>query len=121
MPVSSVIGAALAGFAITLFKRYRLITILSAFIMTAGVFLLTRMTPTTGLLEAVVFMGISGIGLGPVFLVLTIAAQKALPRTRPGVGTSLARYLGQPGSVLGVAILRTRVNHTLGTDIAGPL
>jgi len=41
MTVSSVIGAALAGFAITVLKRYQLITILSALIMTAGVFLLT--------------------------------------------------------------------------------
>src|SRR6266581_4557448 len=42
MTVSSVVGAALAGFAITVFKRYRLITILSALIMTAGVFLYRR-------------------------------------------------------------------------------
>src|SRR5712692_1197301 len=115
MTVSSVIGAALAGFAITLFKRYRLITILSALIMTAGVFLLTRMTPTTGLLEAIVFMVIAGIGLGPFFSVLTIAA---LPRTRLGIGTSAVRYLGQLGAVLGVAIVGTVVNNTLSNDIA---
>ncbi|MFL5587187.1 MAG: MDR family MFS transporter [Ktedonobacteraceae bacterium] len=121
MTVSSVIGAALAGLAITLFKRYRLITILSALIMTAGVFLLTRMTPTTGLLEAVVFMVIAGIGLGPFFSVLTIAAQNALPRTRLGIGTSSVRYLGQLGSVLGVAIVGTVVNNTLASDIAGRL
>src|SRR5437588_826653 len=84
MTVSSVIGGALAGFAITVFKRYRLITILSALIMTAGVFLLTRMTPTTGLLEAVVFMVIAGIGLGPFFSVLTIAAQRAVAQVPPG-------------------------------------
>jgi hypothetical protein len=86
--------------------------------MTAGVFLLTRMTPTTGLLEAVVFMVIAGIGLGPFFSVLTIAAQNALPRTRLGIGTSAVRYLGQLGSVLGVAIVGTVVNNTLSNDIA---
>ena len=121
MTVSSVIGAALAGFAITIFKRYQLITILSALIMTAGVFLLTRMTPTTGLLEAVIYMVIAGIGLGPFFSVLTIAAQNALPRTRLGIGTSSVRYLGQLGSVLGVAIVGTVVNNTLATDIASRL
>jgi len=42
MTVSSVIGAALAGFAITVFKRYQLLTILSAIVMTAGVLLLTQ-------------------------------------------------------------------------------
>ncbi|MDQ6659999.1 MAG: MFS transporter, partial [Chloroflexota bacterium] len=121
MTVSSVIGAALAGFAITMLKRYQLITILSALIMTAGVFLLSRLTPTTGLLEAVIYMVIAGIGLGPFFSVLTIAAQNALPRTRLGIGTSAVRYLGQLGSVLGVAIVGTVVNNTLASDIANRL
>jgi predicted MFS family arabinose efflux permease len=121
MTVSSVIGAALAGFAITMLKRYQLITILSALIMTAGVFLLSRMTPTTDLLEAIIYMVIAGIGLGPFFSVLTIAAQNALPRTRLGIGTSAVRYLGQLGSVLGVAIVGTVVNNTLASDIASRL
>ena len=112
MTVSSVIGAALAGLAITIFKRYRLITIVSSFVMTVGVFLLILMTPTTGLLVVVIFMVIAGIGLGPFFSVLTIAAQNALPRTRLGIGTSAVRYLGQLGSVLGVAIVGTVVNNT---------
>lgn len=117
MTVSSVIGAALAGFAITVLKRYQLITILSALSMTAGVFLLTRMTPSTSLLEAIIFMVIAGIGLGPFFSVLTIAAQNALPRTRLGVGTASVRYLGQLGAVLGVAIVGTVVNQTLANDL----
>src|SRR6266480_7577131 len=121
MTVSSVIGAALAGFAITVLKRYQLITILSALVMTAGVFLLSRITPSTSLLEAVIFMVIAGIGLGPFFSVPTIAAQNALPRTRLGVGTAAVRYLGQLGAVLGVAIVGTVVNNTLASDIAGRL
>ena len=116
MTVSSVIGAALAGFAITMLIRYQLITILSALIMT-GVFLLTRMTPSSSLLEAIIFMVIAGIGLGPFFSVLTIAAQNALPRTRLGVGTASVRYLGQLGAVLGVAIVGTVVNRTLANDL----
>ena len=121
MTVSSVIAAALAGFAITVLKRYQLITIVSAFILIVGVFLLTRMTPSTGIPEAIIFMVIAGIGLGPFFSVLTIAAQNALPRTRLGIGTSAVRYLGQLGSVLGVAIIGTVVNNSLASDIASRL
>ena len=121
MTVSSVIGAAVAGGVIVAFKRYQLITILSALVMTAGVFLLITMTPTTGLFEAIIFMVIAGIGLGPFFSVLTIAAQNALPRTQLGIGTSAVRYLGQLGSVLGVAIVGTVVNNTLASDIASRL
>ena len=121
MTVSSVIGAALAGFAVTVLKRYQVIAIVGALIMTAGVFLLTRMTPTTSILEAIIFMVIAGIGLGPFFSILTIAAQNALPATRLGIGTSAVRYLGQLGSVLGVAIVGTVVNNTLASDIASRL
>jgi hypothetical protein len=53
--------------------------------------------------------------------VLTIGAQNALPRTRLGIGTSAVRYLGQLGSVLGVAIVGTVVNNTLASDIASRL
>ena len=117
MTVSSVLGAMLAGFAITLLKRYRLITILSALVMTAGVFLLSRITPSTSLLEVIIFMVIAGIGLGPFFSVPTIAAQNALPRTRLGISTSALRYLSQLGAVLGVALVGTVVNNTLASDI----
>ncbi len=121
MTVSSVIGAALGGFAITVLKRYQLISIVSAFVMTVGVFLLTRMTPSTVLFEAIIFMMIAGIGLGPFFSILTIAAQNALPPTRLGIGTSAVRYLGQLGSVLGVAIIGTVVNNSLASDISNRL
>src|SRR5438876_80769 len=102
LTVSTVVGAALAGIAVTRFKRYQLVTIVGALIMTAGVFLLTRMTISTSLLEAAIFMVIAGIGLGTFFSVLTVAAQNALPRTQLGVGTGAVRYLGQLGAVLGV-------------------
>src|SRR3989442_8540847 len=62
-------------------------------------------------------MVIAGIGLGPFFSVLTVAAQNALPRNELGIGTSAVRYLGQLGSVLGVAIVGTAVNNTLASDI----
>ena len=85
--------------------------------MTAGVFLLSRITPSTSLLEVIIFMVIAGIGLGPFFSVPTIAAQNALPRTRLGIGTSAVRYLSQLGAVLGVAIVGTVVNNTFASDI----
>jgi EmrB/QacA subfamily drug resistance transporter len=117
LSVSTVVGAMLAGFVVSMLKRYQVVTIVGALIMTVGVFLLTQMTISTGLLEAVIFMVIAGIGMGTFFAVLTLAAQNALPRTRLGVGTAAVRYLGQLGAVLGVAIVGTVVNQTLSSDI----
>ncbi len=118
LTLATVVGAALAGFLVSAMKRYQLISIVGALIMTAGVFLLTRLTPATSLLEAAIYMAIAGVGLGTFFSLLTLAAQNALPVTRLGVGTGAVRYMGQLGGVLGVAVVGTVVNNTLADDIA---
>ncbi len=117
LTVSTVVGATLAGMIMAARQRYRSITIIGALIMTIGVFLLTRMTISTGLLQAAIAMVIAGVGLGSFFSILTLAAQNSLPRARLGVGTGAVRYLGQLGSVLGVAIIGTVVNQTLASDL----
>jgi len=117
LSVSVVVGAMLASFVVSMLKRYRVVTIVGAIVMTIGVFLLTQMTISTSLLEAVIFMMIAGIGMGTFFAVVTLVAQNALPRTSLGVGTAAVRYLGQLGAVLGVAIVGTVVNQTLSSDI----
>jgi EmrB/QacA subfamily drug resistance transporter len=121
LTLSSVVGAILAGLVMGALKRHRLIMILSALIMTVGTFLLTRITPTTGLLEAVIVMAIVGIGAGPFYTVPMVAAQNALPRARLGIGTTVLRYLGQLGLVLGVAIVGTVVNSTLASNLVARL
>jgi MFS family permease len=118
MTLSSVIGAAFAGFLVTKLKRYQAITIIGAVVMTIGIFLLTRITMSSELGVVVAFMIIAGLGLGVFFSVLTVASQNALPRARLGIGTSAVRYLGQLGAVVGVALVGTVVNNTLSTDLA---
>jgi len=117
LTVSVVIGSLVAATIMASSKRYQIITIVGALVMTIGVFLFTRMTASTSLLEAAIYMVITGLGLGSFFSILTLAAQNSLPRARLGVGTGAVRYLGQLGSVLGVAIVATVVNQTLASDI----
>ena len=117
LTISTVVGSLIAAAIMASRKRYQLITIIGAMIMTVGVFLLTLMTASTSLLVAAIYMVIAGLGLGSFFSILTLAAQNSLPRTRLGVGTGAVRYLGQLGSVLGVAIVATVVNQTLANDI----
>jgi EmrB/QacA subfamily drug resistance transporter len=117
LTVSLVVGAGLSGFVVAMLKRYQAITILGAIVMSAGVYLMTRMTVSTGLPEIVIYMVVAGIGIGIFFSILTLAVQNALPRTRLGVGTGAVRYLSQLGSTLGVAIVGTVVNNTISSDI----
>src|SRR5258707_373608 len=121
LTVSVVVGAGLSGFVVAMLKRYQAITILGAIVMSAGVFLMTRMTVSTGLPEVVIYMVVAGIGIGIFFSILTLAVQNALPRTRLGVGTGAVRYLSQLGSTLGVAIVGTVVNNTISSDIVNRL
>jgi EmrB/QacA subfamily drug resistance transporter len=118
MSLASVVGAMVAGFTVARFKRYQIITIVGSIVMSAGVFLMTRMTDKTGLLEATIFMVTAGLGLGTFFSVVNLAAQNSIPRSRLGVGTGAVRLMGQFGAVLGVAIVGTVVNNSLSTALA---
>jgi MFS family permease len=117
LTISSVIGAGVAGILVARFQRYQLVSIVAALVLTAGVFLLIRISTTISVLEMIVFMVIAGLGLGPFFSVLQLAAQNAIPRARLGVGTAAVRFVGQIGAVLGVALVGTVVNQTLADDI----
>jgi len=118
LTLSSVAGATVGALLINRLNGYRRIIITGAVLLTIGAFLLTRLTPTTSLLFTTIAMVIAGLGIGPFFSVLTLAAQNALPQSRLGAGTSAIRYLTQLGVVLGVAVVGTVVNHTLTADIA---
>lgn len=115
---SAVVGAMIAGMLIAFLKRYQIVTIVGALIMTVGVFMLTRMNVSTSLIVVIAALAISGIGLGAFFSVLNLTAQNALPRSRLGVGTAAVRYMSEVGATLGIAIVGSVVNSTIASDIA---
>jgi EmrB/QacA subfamily drug resistance transporter len=118
LTISVVIGGGIASALVARFLRYQLVTIVSGLIMTVGVFLLmTQISTTSSILEMSIFMAIIGIGLGPFFSVLQLAAQNAIPRSRLGVGTAAVRSVTQIGAVMGVAVVGTVVNQSLSNDI----
>lgn len=119
--LSSVVGAMAGGILVTKIKKFKIITIVGAIMMFIGVFLMSRMDATTSLWEAITFMIITGLGVGPFFSILTLIAQNAVPRSKLGVGTGSTRFFGQLGGVLGVAVVGTVVNNTLGSDLANRL
>ncbi|MBA3825492.1 MAG: hypothetical protein H0X24_16545 [Ktedonobacterales bacterium] len=102
-------------------KRYQAILIVAAVVMTVGAFLLTRLTATSGTSETLIVMVILGLGIGPFFTGPTLAAQNALPSQQLGIGTAAVRYMGQLGSVLGVAVIGSVVNNVLASDITARL
>lgn len=119
--LSSVVGAMVGAILMTKIKKFKGITIIGAVTMLVGVFLMSRMDSSTSLWVAIIFMIITGLGVGPFFSILTLIAQNAVPRSRLGVGTGAARFFAQLGGVLGVAVVGTVVNNTLSSELGNRL
>ena len=117
--VSMVIGAMLSSQVLGRFRHYRLVAVVSALIMCIGAFLVTRMTPVTGIARSIGILVLTGIGIGPFFSLPMVAVQNALPADRLGTSTAALRYLGQLGASLGIAIVGTVVASSVSGNLLG--
>jgi len=77
-----VVGAMLSTQAMGKFKRYRVVGIVAALLMSAGAFLITLMNPATGIALAISILVLTGIGIGPFFSLPMVVVQNALPADR---------------------------------------
>ncbi|WP_280343063.1 MDR family MFS transporter [Nocardia neocaledoniensis] len=98
------LGSILSGRLISKTGRYRVFPVIGAATLTAGLFLLHLLDATSPLWLAMVFMGITGFGLGNLMQPLTLALQNALPPKDMGVSTASATFFRQIGGTLGAAV-----------------
>jgi EmrB/QacA subfamily drug resistance transporter len=99
--------------------RYRAFPIAGTAVIAIGLFLLSRLTPTTGGLEQAAFMVILGIGLGGVMQVLVLVTQNAVPQSELGVATSAATFFRSIGGSFGAAIFGAIFSNVLAGKLAG--
>jgi EmrB/QacA subfamily drug resistance transporter len=85
--------------------RYKVFPLLGTGIMTAGLVLLSRLSPGTSTYLTSAYILLLGIGLGMVMQVLVIAVQNAVDYRDLGVATSGATLFRLIGGSLGTAIL----------------
>jgi len=103
MMVTSSIAAALGGSLANKFS-YRSIMLTSGIIMAVGTYLLSTLEPSTPRLAVTIYMMVIGLGVGPSFSVLGMAAlQKALPQQR-GIASSTSNFLRSLGMTLGITV-----------------
>lgn len=119
--LSMVAGAIVSGQVIGRFKRYRVVGIVAALVMSVGTFLITLMTPETGIVLAISILVLTGVGIGPFFSLPMVAVQNALPADRLGVSMAGLRYLGQLGASLGIAIVGTVFSSSVSGDLMSHL
>lgn len=110
LPVA--ISAILGGQVITKLGRYHVLAVIGALILLVGLFLLTRMDPTTALWTITLAMIVVGLGMGILQPIYTVAGQNVIPPERLGAGTGTVNYLRAMGSLVGTAVLGAIVTHS---------
>ncbi|HEY6412014.1 MAG TPA: MDR family MFS transporter [Ktedonobacteraceae bacterium] len=87
--------------------RYKILAMVGFIVAAIGMFLLSRMTPTTSQGEVVRNMIITGLGMGVMMSLFTIIVQNAFPYRQLGEVTASLTFFRSIGSTMGVAVMGT--------------
>jgi EmrB/QacA subfamily drug resistance transporter len=96
---------------------YRSIILTSMSIMTIGFLLMSQMDLHTTNSTVVLYMIITGLGMGALMPVLTIAVQSAVPREQRGVATSSSQFFRSIGATLGVSVMGALMTNKMNAGI----
>src|SRR3989440_4738906 len=99
--VSSILGGQL----LSRTGRYKILAIIGFAVAAFGMFLLSRMTPTTTEGEIVRNMIVTGLGIGVMMSLFTIVVQNAFPYRQLGEVTATLTFFRSIGSTIGVAVI----------------
>ncbi|MGH3496030.1 MAG: MFS transporter [Nocardioidaceae bacterium] len=98
--------------------RYKVFPVAGTAVMTVGLFLLSRLTATTGNVYASLAMFVLGLGIGAVMQVLVIAVQNAVGYEDLGTATSGATFFRSIGGSFGVAVFGAIFSGRLAGNLA---
>jgi EmrB/QacA subfamily drug resistance transporter len=87
--------------------RYKVFPVAGGLVMALGLFLLSRMDPSTSVGLSALYLFVLGMGIGLSMQVLTIIVQSSVPYTDLGVATSGVTFFRTMGSAFGAAIFGT--------------
>ncbi len=109
------------GQLISRWGRYKIFPIVGTAVMTAGLYLLSRLTPTTSFWVVSVYLFILGVGIGGSLQVLIIAVQNAVGYADLGAATSGATFFRSIGGSFGTSIFGAVFANALPGDLARAL
>jgi EmrB/QacA subfamily drug resistance transporter len=122
MMLGLVVGSFGAGYLLShAGGHYRLEGIAGIAIMAVGLFLLSTLTINTSYSRAIVFIVLTGFGLGITFPIYTIAAQNAVPYPVMGAIVSSIPFSRFMGGTFGLAILGAVMSHNFSLDFIAKL
>jgi EmrB/QacA subfamily drug resistance transporter len=101
--------------------RYKVQSLIGTLFITAGIYLLSRMSADTSQAVASFNIILVGIGMGLSMPVFGVAVQNAVEHRLLGVVSSASQFFRQIGGTLGVAILGAALTAQLSGEIARTL
>ncbi|GJF02736.1 MDR family MFS transporter [Pseudonocardia sp. D17] len=117
MLVTSLAG----GQFVTRTGRYRILLIVGAFAMAAGLGVLSLMTVDTTLLTSALFMVVLGVGMGFLMQTTMLVVQNSVERKDIGAASGAATLFRTIGGSLGVSLLGTLYAQHLQSSLTGSL
>ncbi|MET7858073.1 MDR family MFS transporter [Streptomyces sp. NPDC005318] len=115
--IALLVASIFSGNVVSKTGRYRIFPIVGSLIMAAGLFLLSRMGPDSGIWLESVYMLVLGVGIGLSMQVLTIAVQNTVDYADLGTATSGVTFFRTLGSSFGTAVFGTIYANTLGPNL----
>jgi EmrB/QacA subfamily drug resistance transporter len=118
LTMGAVVTNILGGQIISRTGHYQRVAIFGLAVCTVGVLLMLGMGANTDNFTLIRNMIITGLGLGFVLPVYTVAVQNALPYKQLGVVTSSVQFSRSIGSTIGISVLGTIVSNVYATSFA---
>jgi hypothetical protein len=117
--LSLVLASVTSGRLIARRGRYKAFPVVGTVSMTAGLALLSQMSPTTPYVLQAGGMVLLGAGIGSVVQVLVLTAQNSVPPGDLGVATSTTTFFRSLGASAGVAVFGAVFSTRLAAALGG--
>ncbi|WP_030680417.1 MDR family MFS transporter [Streptomyces cellulosae] len=118
MVIGLLIASIFSGNVVSRTGRYRQFPIAGSLVMGLGLYLMSRMGPSTGAWLESLFMFVLGAGIGLCMQVLTIAVQNTVDYADLGTATSGVTFFRTLGSSFGTAVFGTIYTNALGPNLS---
>lgn len=113
LSIGVVMGSLLAGQMVSRFGHYKRWMIGGIGVLLVGLSLLATMPVTVSYQQVLLYLFISGIGLGPTMPLYTLAIQNAIEMRLIGQATSASQFFRQIGGAITASVLGTVLTLTL--------
>lgn len=114
----SLILTSIVGGRIITKVTYRSIVVTGMTIMGIGFLLMSQMDVHTSNATVILYMIITGLGMGPLMPTFTIAVQSSVPQEVRGVATSSSQFFRSIGGTIGVSVMGALMANRMSSGLS---